>query len=930
MALSRDTSGSRSPQASTSYPRHEEARPFPLMAPSPPPFTSPSSTSPTPSRDDSCERDASANFSERDSSELSPAGVSGVPVHPGEGGIFSFNNTEGGPVRLTNLTPISPTNEDVYSSAELRNNPQPPISNSFLQVLSPSRPVAGYPFLFTGHGPPIFSMQENEKYRKLMLKKQKRESKKEKNVLNVFKAEDIEGHKGEEDINSVLQSMGEKVEAKKVKMKKREKIEKSKVEKRDRGRASVEKELGEQEGEEEETIEEIVKQEEKENLKVVNRIRNKFVDEDLVAFKNNFYLVTPEPGPLARHKSRECLAGSAESLPGLTSSPQMSFTKVTSKKHRTKRSKEETGKPPPGPAAPPDGRRTGYALRSRDTHSGSVVREQAGSPTESVTSQGEQSQHSTRQSVEVQLSAESQNFPKLEKEDFPALPGGRGSKEDSSDICSNTALPSAWARVVTKASDNIVTIENSVAKEEVVTNQDTVSSNLRLEVEIKDSVDHVEATEADKSSDHLAVIHCDVPSDSPDQEGPKTDIDNDNIASSEIKDSGDIEDGSETATDIYADLTNFPTNGDADTEEDVTSVVDITENIEVVTSEDEFNRRKADNSAPVVIFSETDQDWTSSEFTFGFDVNLDLVANSSTVNPMESNNNLSPHTQPQQMWSMPGPMGPLTPIDTVDGAILSFGGPDPMRPVIVGVPVGVPVQVGAGGHLPTNLPPLPFYPQFANGAVLPAPFPAYGLSYAHQLPPQGALIHHQFHEDEPELDVEKGGGHDQNGEDHTISPESGISSASPLSWQPDSSPSLPAPGSYPHPRGEGRDGHAPLPLVSHVSQSLSGWQGHCSEHSDSNSSRSSPVPGWATQVEREDEEGDKVVREQDSDKTNDSGLASENSNSLLEKDLKQKNPEKFNLGEIVNFISSSWSSVSQDSTVQVFSVSSSGQTNVMA
>ena len=32
-----------------------------------------------------------------------------------------------------------------------------------------------------------------------------RESKKEKNVLNVFKAEDIEGHKGEEDINSVLQ-----------------------------------------------------------------------------------------------------------------------------------------------------------------------------------------------------------------------------------------------------------------------------------------------------------------------------------------------------------------------------------------------------------------------------------------------------------------------------------------------------------------------------------------------------------------------------------------------------------------------------------------------------------------------------------------------------------------------------------------------------
>ena len=123
MARSRDTSGTRSPQASTSFPRREEARPFPLMAPSP----TPSNTSPTPSRDDSCERDASANFSDRESADLSPVGAS--TVHPGEGGIFNFNSGEGGgPVRLTNLTPISPTNEDVYSSAELRNNPQPPIS----------------------------------------------------------------------------------------------------------------------------------------------------------------------------------------------------------------------------------------------------------------------------------------------------------------------------------------------------------------------------------------------------------------------------------------------------------------------------------------------------------------------------------------------------------------------------------------------------------------------------------------------------------------------------------------------------------------------------------------------------------------------------------------------------------------------------------
>ena len=71
------------------------------------------------------------------------------------------------------------------------------------------------------------------------------------------------------------------------------------------------------------------------------------------------------------------------------------------------------------------------------------------------------------------------------------------------------------------------------------------------------------------------------------------------------------------------------------------------------------------------------------------------------------------------------------------------------------------------------------------------------------------------------------------------------------------------------------------------------------------------------------------MRQQDSDKTNDNGLVSENFTSLLEKDLKQINSVKFNLGEIVKFISSSWSSVSQDTTVQWFSVASSGQSNVM-
>jgi hypothetical protein len=43
-----------------------------------------------------------------------------------------------------------------------------------MQVFSPNRQAVGYPFLFAPNHPQLFSLQENEKYRKLMLKKQKR------------------------------------------------------------------------------------------------------------------------------------------------------------------------------------------------------------------------------------------------------------------------------------------------------------------------------------------------------------------------------------------------------------------------------------------------------------------------------------------------------------------------------------------------------------------------------------------------------------------------------------------------------------------------------------------------------------------------------------------------------------------------------------
>ena len=65
----------------------------------------------------------------------------------------------------------------------------------------------GYPFLYAPANTNIYGTNpetRSDKFRKLMLKKQKRESKKPKNVLSEFKSEDISGHKFE-DLDSVLQ-----------------------------------------------------------------------------------------------------------------------------------------------------------------------------------------------------------------------------------------------------------------------------------------------------------------------------------------------------------------------------------------------------------------------------------------------------------------------------------------------------------------------------------------------------------------------------------------------------------------------------------------------------------------------------------------------------------------------------------------------------
>ena len=55
--------------------------------------------------------------------------------------------------------------------------------------------------------------------------------------------------------------------------------------------------------------------------------------------------------------------------------------------------------------------------------------------------------------------------------------------------------------------------------------------------------------------------------------------------------------------------------------------------VKVIKTENEFDRKETNKISPVVIFSEDVQDWTSSEFSFGFDVKEELVANTNIIEP---------------------------------------------------------------------------------------------------------------------------------------------------------------------------------------------------------------------------------------------------------------------------------------------------------
>lgn len=841
-----------------------------------------------------------------------PRGESPEGVHPGEN-VFNF--PEGGPVRLTGLTPISPTNEEVFGpGVNSYQNPQPAIS-----VLSPRQSV-GYPFLFSAGHPPIFSIAENEKYRKLMAKKQRRDNKKEKNVKMVMKAEDVAGYVGTDDTDAILMSLGESTGDVKKGKKKVEKAEKPKGEKK--GRRSMEKNMEDDEttpllkDEEEEDLA-IVNGEAEEKVKIVKEEkRSRFQDpvvDDLRTFGENFYLVNPEEGGLKKGKSTENLGKSNESL---------NFTKVTSKKHRGKKGKEENGGKPPPDKLAGNTRTSAYALRSRDvmpgTHQQNNRSTESGvsSPTSSVGSTSHiqpidppppTNIYNQRHPIVAPIVALKDNKMlnnevksaknKLDfSADFPALPG-LGSKADSRP---EKVVVGAWSRPITvKAKENnqLNNILVNGNKDKIETIESDVGQQLREKEDNDEKIADMNNKVA--KSDIPAVIQSNlgVPLEPCQNYNEDNSSDSKTCCDSELNSSDEIiEISKDSSVEIplisknnnyvndisYDDITNGE-------ESIIRENCDETEDsVEVVLTEEEFDRATVNpaNNPPVLILGDNEEDWKSTaEFSFGFDVNEELVARS-------LRGDLTPVPDSYQT--------PLTPINTMDDAILSFG-VGGGGPVIVGVPVPYPYPAG-------------FVPPAVS---LPAPFPHYiASSYAVPLP--NPTVPQFSHQDIGISDNKN------NDEIHTVSPESGISSASPLSWQPDSSPSLHAapsspghaPGSYPrHAPGSNQSSGS---ILHHVNESLENWSG---PDSSDCSSRASPVPddptipapSWASQVDMslgepgDDEDNDDIVVEVEKDIVVPDADVNANRKATNASDKKWGNYD-----QIVKYISDSWSSVSKE------------------
>lgn len=122
--------------------------------------------------------------------------------------------------------------------------------------------------------------------------------------------------------------------------------------------------------------------------------------------------------------------------------------------------------------------------------------------------------------------------------------------------------------------------------------------------------------------------------------------------------------------------------------------LDTDNNVEIVLTEEEYNRRREFGSAPVVILSKSENahgDWLAGapDVEFGFDINQTLLnvsssTASSTANPMAPSLAQLPSGGMMYLGGEYAPMAvipPTTPISHVDGAIVSFGESiDPVSP----------------------------------------------------------------------------------------------------------------------------------------------------------------------------------------------------------------------------------------------------------
>ena len=161
--------------------------------------------------------------------------------------------------------------------------------------------------------------------------------------------------------------------------------------------------------------------------------RNQLVENDLFEFKSNFHLVT-QGRPIRSLKAQNNITGPSYSLSSLNNS----FVKVTNKKQRIKRNREDSCKLP-NVQYDVQNRRVGYALRSREYHKSdnNIIVADVDKEILSVHDEG-------RKFGNIQESV-TKCFSTLKNEEFPALPGV--------DESHRPVMLSDWTKAVTKSND---------------------------------------------------------------------------------------------------------------------------------------------------------------------------------------------------------------------------------------------------------------------------------------------------------------------------------------------------------------------------------------------------------------------------------------------------------------------------------------------